>query len=89
VQVSYREYKCLKCGWVHAAISLADAEAQLAAANEYSKLKGRPQTASMDHYRRCFRCGAPTNGFVPAGPGDAPSGCKIQGVVMPELARDT
>lgn len=84
--MSYREYKCPKCGWVHAAITLADAEAQIASANEYDKSQGRQQTASMDHYLRCFRCGAPTTGFVPAGPGDAPSGCTIQGIVVPGVS---
>lgn len=82
-QVNYKEYKCPKCGWVHAAIPLADAEAQVASANEYDKVGGRPQTNSIERYLRCFRCGAPTTGFVPAAPDDAPTGCAIQGVVVP------
>lgn len=80
--MSYRECKCPKCGWVHAAIPRFDAEA-VASANEYYRSKGRPQAASISDYRRCFRCGAPTDGFVPAGPNDAPKGCTIQGVVVP------
>ena len=81
--MSYREYKCPKCGWVHAAISLSDAAAQVATANEYSKFKCKLQTASMDDYWHCFKCGAPTDGCVLAGLNDAPSGCTIQGVVVP------
>lgn len=61
--MKYREYKCPTCSWVHAAIPLSDAEAQVA--NEYFQSQGRPQT---DHYFRCFKCGAPTDGFVRAGP---------------------
>jgi|GEM_PF-2178260 len=82
-KMSYKEFKCPKCGWVHAAISRAEAEAQVASANEYDAAGGRPQTNSIEHYLRCFRCGAPTSGFVPAAPGDAPTGSTIQGVVVP------
>lgn len=81
--MTYKEFKCTKCGWVHSAIPLADAEAQVASANAYDASKGRPQTASLAHYLRCFRCGAPTSDFVPANPNDAPTGSTIQGVVVP------
>lgn len=81
--MNYKEYKCPKCGWVHAAIPLADAKAQVTSANAYDASKGRSQTASLAHYLRCFQCGAPTSNFVPADPDDAPTGSTIQGVVVP------
>lgn len=84
--MSYVACKCPKCGWVHSAIPLSDAEAQVAFVNEYSKSKGLPQTASIDHYRRCSRCGAPTDDFVPACPRDAPMACTIEGVVVPGVS---
>ena len=84
--MNYRKYKCPKCGWVHAAIPLADAKAQVASANEYFESEDRPQTASMDDYLRCFRCGAPTTGFLPSGPGDSPRICTLQGVVVPGVS---
>lgn len=81
--MNYKEYKCTKCGWVHAAIPLVDAEAQVASANAYDASKGQPQTASLARYLHCFRCSTPTTDFVPAEPGDAPSMSTIQGVVVP------
>lgn len=84
--MSYLEYKCPKCGWVHAAIPLSEATAQVASANEYCESQGPPQIASMERYLRCFRCGAPTTGFVPACPGDAPNGCTIQGIIVPGVS---
>ena len=81
-QVNYGVHKCPKCNWVHAAIPLSVAEAQVASANEYSRSQGRPQTASMEHYWQCFRCEASTVGFVPAGPDDDLMRCTIQGVVV-------
>lgn len=84
--MKYREYKCPSCDWVHAAIPFSEVAAQVASANEYARSRGMPQTASIDDYLRCFRCGAPTDGFVLAAPGDAPSGCTIQGVVVPGVS---
>ena len=83
--MKYGEYKCQKCNWVHAAIPVSVAEAQVASSNEYSRSQGTPPTASMEHYWKCFRCGASTQDFVPAGPDDAPMGCTIQGVVVPGI----
>lgn len=79
----YKEYKCLKCGWVHAAMPLADAEAQVASANQFDGAGDRPKTNAISHFLRCFRCSAPTTSFVPAGLDDAPTGCTIQGAVVP------
>ncbi len=47
--MTYKEFKCTKCGWVHSAIPLADAEAQVASTNAYDASKGRSQTASLSH----------------------------------------
>lgn len=65
--LGYKEYKCAKCGWVHAAIPL----------------QAVPTDGEMQMYLRCFNCRAPTAGFVPAGPDDAQGGCTLQPVVVP------
>lgn len=51
------EYKCPKCGWVHIAI-----KREFAMASNYD----------IARLEKCFRCGAPSVGFIPAEPGDAP-----------------
>jgi hypothetical protein len=80
--VKYREYKYPTCDGVRAVIPPSDAVAQDASINQYCKSHGRPQTTSIDHYNRCSIWGAP-EGFVRAGPGDAPVGCTIQGAMVP------
>lgn len=82
-ELGYKEYKCLKCGWVHAAIPLSAAQEQVRSVNSWHASKGEPQTEDLTRYTRCFRCGAPTADFVPALPDDAPIGSTIQGVVVP------
>jgi len=67
-RLGYKEYKCRRCGWVHAAIT-REAMAE--------------RTDLAERYLRCFKCGAPSNTFVPAAPGDAPLGSTIQGVYVP------
>jgi rubredoxin len=81
--MSYKEYKCQKCGWVHAAIPLAQAQAQVQSVNAWLAGKQEPQTETIERYLKCFRCGAPSAQFVPALLGDAPLGSTIQGVVVP------
>ena len=81
--MNYKEYKCPKCGWVHAAIPLEVAHEQVQRANDWHVSKGESQTADVARYLRCFRCGASTADFVPAQPGEAPTGSTIQGVVVP------
>jgi hypothetical protein len=39
--------------------------------------------ASIEPYKQCFRCGAPSTDFVPALEGDVPSGCTIQSIIAP------
>lgn len=69
--MSYKEYKCPHCGRVHAAIRVADAEADVGANGDISA------------YYRCFGCRAPSSNFLPAKPGDAPDGCTLTPVVVP------
>lgn len=66
----YHEVKCPCCGWVHASVppNMID----MASASE------------REGYFRCFNCGHPSTTFVPAGPGDAPTGTTLQPVVIPE-----
>ena len=66
--MSYKEYKCPRCKRVHAAISLADAQAA---------------GGDIAFYYRCYGCHTPTSKFVPAGPSDAPDGCTLTPVVVP------
>ena len=63
----YPEVKCPKCGWVHVAIP-----AQVA----------RESGDDFERYLRCFRCGADSAGFVPAGEADAPLGATLQACVV-------
>ena len=81
--LGYKEYKCPRCGWVHAAIPLQVAQEQVQSANVWLASKSEPQTETIERYMRCFRCGAPTADFIPALPHDAPTGSTIQGVVVP------
>ena len=63
------EYKCPQCGWVHIAITR---EFAIASNCDIARLK------------KCFRCGAPSVGFVPAEAGDAPPLSTLQAVVLKE-----
>lgn len=65
--LGYKEFKCNKCGWVHAALPLAAVQVEVEASG----------------YSKCFRCGAPSAGFVPAQEGDVHRGATIQGVYVP------
>jgi rubredoxin len=65
-RLGYKAYKCNVCGWVHAAIPLAMAQ---------------QSAADLASYRKCFRCGADTAGFVPAKSGDAGGRCS-RGLAM-------
>jgi DNA-directed RNA polymerase subunit RPC12/RpoP len=63
----YRELKCARCGWVHMAVP-----AQVA----------RASGGDVERYLRCYRCGAPSEEFVPALADDAPTGCTLQPCVV-------
>ena len=66
----FSEVKCPKCGWVHVAIPMDVAR------------ENSDTDEDLERYLKCFRCGAPTLGFVPALEGDAPMGCTLQAVVL-------
>lgn len=88
------DFKCPKCGWVHAGISEKAAIAAVAEFNEYFATLTREAQASfggepssLEMYKRCCRCGAPAASFLPAALGDAPVGCTLQVVIAPEAPR--
>lgn len=68
----YVEVKCPLCSWVHASVTLSTILSDV----------GSPE--QLARYFRCFRCGSPTEAFVPAQPEDAPLGCTLQLVVVGE-----
>jgi transcription elongation factor Elf1 len=79
----YKTFKCPACGWVHVAVPLSVAEAQIREANRYLASEGLPPTAALEQYSKCFRCSASSVTFVPANKGDGPTGATIQAVVVP------
>lgn len=68
---SIGQYKCPACGWVHVAITR-----EFAVASGYD----------LGRLEKCFRCGAPSVGFVPAQPGDSPLLSTLQAVLLTETA---
>lgn len=86
--MSHKQYKCHQCRWVHAAIPLSAAQAQVQAVNGWHASKREPETEDMASYMCCFKCGAPSANFVPAMPGDVPFGATIQGAVVPGVFDD-
>lgn len=66
-KLGYKKYKCSKCGWVDAALPLAAVQQQV----------------ETGKYAQCFRCGAPSSGFVPAEDRDVPMGSTMQGIYVP------
>lgn len=79
----YKEYKCVKCAWVHAAISLADAQSAIDGANAARVQRRLPINADIEQYQKCFGCGTSTKSFIPDGASDAPQGSTLQVVVVP------
>ena len=62
-------YKCPACVWVHVRVVIEDTD---------------PPEVVQAHEkcRQCFRCGAPTLGFLRAQPGDCPLGSTLQACVI-------
>lgn len=88
------DFKCPDCGWVHAGISEADAVDAVAGFNSYfmtlspdARAEFGGESASLEMYQRCFRCGAPSDTFVPAAQDDAPAGCTLQAAIAPSELR--
>ena len=87
------QFKCPKCGWLHIGISESDALRAVADFNEYyttldeaarESFGGRP--AAIERFRRCFRCGCPSDQFVPIREAEGPeSGTTLQCVIAPEF----
>jgi len=50
------QYKCHRCGWVHAVTPLVRV-----AANEYYLSKGLAPTETLESYLKCVCCGAPSD----------------------------
>lgn len=76
------EVRCRNCGWVHVAVPLHHAEQEVLDANTEHARSGRAPVETIGRYLRCYRCGAASEGFVAAGPSDAPVGCTLQPVVV-------
>jgi len=81
------EYRCPRCGRVHLRISHSDAQSAVASYNR--GLQPGDQPASIEHYLRCFGCGAPASTFVPAGPEDAPEGVTLTVCVVEPRSLDS
>lgn len=88
------EFKCLKCGWLHAGIPETDAITAVTDFNAYFSTLGLEaqasfgeQPSSLEMHKRCYTCGAPAASFLPATPGDAPLGCTLQVVMAPNMPR--
>ena len=81
--LNYKPYKCIRCGWVHSATPLEIAQEQVRTVNAWLAAKGEPESTAISSYMNCFQCGATTDEFVPALPGDAPTGSTTQGIVVP------
>ena len=77
----YPQVKCATCGWVHIAIPADDAREQVDSVNAWCASMGKPPGASVNDYRRCFRCGADSATFFPAVDGDAPTLSTLMAVV--------
>ncbi len=75
-----KHHKCGACGWVHFELSLKDAQTHTDAVNA-APLAGR-KPVTVDRYSVCSRCGASSETFVPALPGDAPPLSNLRGVVL-------
>lgn len=82
-------YTCSKCGWVHFAVSLKEAQHSVASFNTYfASLTLKQQKeyyggkgASMATYLSCFLCGNKYTGFRKYKEGDCPDGCTIQPIL--------
>lgn len=72
--MKHKTMKCSKCGWVHAVIGYKDALAH--------HERNANSAKSLARLFGCFSCGASTEGFVPAEPGDAPLGATLQAAVV-------
>ena len=83
---------CKTCGWVHFAISRADAEKHIDDFNAYfDSLSPEEQMkyyggkrSNLANYDRCDRCGTPYTDFRASEPGDCPAGCTVGPILDPD-----
>lgn len=75
-----KHYKCGVCGWVHVELSLDAAKEYTDAVN--AALSGDGKPVALERYFVCGRCGASSEAFVPAVPGDAPPLSTLLGAVL-------
>lgn len=87
-----RERTCLRCGWVHFAVSRAHAEDEVASFNRFfdaadveTKAAFGNRHSSMKSYEHCMLCGAPHTEFRDSKPGDCPEGCTLNPILFEEL----
>ncbi len=84
-------FKCAACGWVYFDISELDATQEVNEFNGYfgslteeeqhRRYGGR--SVSIERYKRCSRCGNPSENFRPAEVGDCPIGVTLQAIIAP------
>lgn len=80
------EFKCHQCGWVHVGLDKETVIEHINVVLAYQeRIHDTSAPACIDDYLKCFRCGAPSEKFLPALPNDAPMGCTIQSVIAPDL----
>ena len=81
---------CRNCGWVHFALTRAEAEAEVAEFNAFyhqqtqetkDNYGGRP--SHIGKYEFCFVCSK--QDFYPSLPGDAPRGCTINPIIYEDF----
>lgn len=86
--------KCIRCGRIHVGITKAEADTEVRTVNEYlARLSPEAResgygsrTASIEHYKKCSHCGAPSETFIPA-IGFENSGVTMQSVIAPRLEK--
>ena len=82
-----RNLECLKCGWVHFAVTRKNAEKEVANFNKYfNTLTKKEQKdyyggkgSTIKTYERCFKCGGTHKSFIPAK--KIPFGSTIQPII--------
>lgn len=74
--------KCPNCGWLHFAVSEAEARAAVEDFNRTMVPHYTDKPAKFNAYLICMRCGADSATFLPAVESDAPSGVTISAVVV-------
>jgi hypothetical protein len=80
---------CLKCGWVHFAVTRQYAEDEIARFNAYYDTLPADkqqqfydgQKSAISSYDTCGCCGGPYTNFRDSKPGDSPDGCTLNPII--------